>query len=224
MSTTSRGPSRRTLVKGAAWSVPVVAVAGAAPAHAASPGQVILTQVAACKSPGNSCKTFKKGYIFTFNVTSTWSCPVNVLSGTFTVLSGSTPGTLTVDPFTIQPGANQTIEVTVRAQNSGNSAFTAWMCLTYEGDCVDGTVSETPDSTVDPCTLVTVTGTPPDCDCPGGTTPATVETEAVEPPAETTAVVEDTAKTETITPVAPSTGSGTTDVSTTDEASTTAQP
>lgn len=31
------GPSRRTLVKGAAWSVPVVAVAGAAPAMAASP-------------------------------------------------------------------------------------------------------------------------------------------------------------------------------------------
>ena len=30
-------PSRRTLVKGAAWSVPVVAVAGAAPAVAASP-------------------------------------------------------------------------------------------------------------------------------------------------------------------------------------------
>ena len=30
-------PSRRTLVKGAAWSVPVVAVAGAAPAFASSP-------------------------------------------------------------------------------------------------------------------------------------------------------------------------------------------
>lgn len=37
MTTTSSGPSRRTLVKGAAWSVPVVAVAGAAPAMAASP-------------------------------------------------------------------------------------------------------------------------------------------------------------------------------------------
>lgn len=32
----SRAPSRRTLVKGAAWSVPVVAIAGAAPAVAAS--------------------------------------------------------------------------------------------------------------------------------------------------------------------------------------------
>lgn len=35
--TTSNDPSRRTLVKGAAWSVPVVAVGAAAPAMAASP-------------------------------------------------------------------------------------------------------------------------------------------------------------------------------------------
>lgn len=37
MSTNTSGLSRRTIVKGAAWSVPVVAVAGAAPAFAASP-------------------------------------------------------------------------------------------------------------------------------------------------------------------------------------------
>lgn len=96
------------------------------------------------------------------------------------------------------------------------------MCLTYSGDCTDGPVTEEPESTVDPCTLVTVTGTPPDCDCPDGATTAVeteaVETEAVAPPAETT-TVEDTAKSETITPVAPSTDAGTTD-----EASTTAQP
>lgn len=36
MTTTSNGPSRRTLVKGAAWSVPVVAVGAAAPAMASS--------------------------------------------------------------------------------------------------------------------------------------------------------------------------------------------
>lgn len=122
MSTTSRGPSRRTLVKGAAWSVPVVAVAGAAPAHAASPGQVILTQVGACKSPGNSCRSFAKGYIFTFNVTSTWSCPVTVTAASFDVLTGSTPGNLSLgEEVTIQPGANQIINIRIQAQNSGNS-------------------------------------------------------------------------------------------------------
>ena len=35
--TTKLGVSRRTLAKGAAWSVPAVAVAGAAPAYAVSP-------------------------------------------------------------------------------------------------------------------------------------------------------------------------------------------
>lgn len=35
-------PTRRTLVKGAAWSVPVVAMASAAPAHAASPCTVAV--------------------------------------------------------------------------------------------------------------------------------------------------------------------------------------
>ena len=37
MTNTSRGVSRRTLVKGTAWAVPAVAVASAAPAYAASP-------------------------------------------------------------------------------------------------------------------------------------------------------------------------------------------
>ena len=58
-------PSRRTLVKGAAWSVPVVAVAGAAPAMATSPPEIIdWDQSSACKIPGNArgyC--YNKGYV-----------------------------------------------------------------------------------------------------------------------------------------------------------------
>ena len=66
------GPSttRRTLVKGAAWSVPVVAVAGAAPAMAASGGGPNVTIGGACKLPGNSCgNVFVKGYIFDLTIT-----------------------------------------------------------------------------------------------------------------------------------------------------------
>jgi hypothetical protein len=58
----STSPSRRTVVKGAAWAVPAVVVAGAAPAMAASPGIITFTGNA-CKLPGNSQSIFK-GYVF----------------------------------------------------------------------------------------------------------------------------------------------------------------
>lgn len=56
-------PSRRTVVKGAAWAVPAVIVAGAAPTVAASKGPLEFTGHA-CKLPGNSTPAFNKGYVF----------------------------------------------------------------------------------------------------------------------------------------------------------------
>ena len=58
----SAPPSRRSVVKGAAWAVPAVVVAGAAPTVAASAGFLTLTGNA-CKLPGESQSTFK-GYVF----------------------------------------------------------------------------------------------------------------------------------------------------------------
>lgn len=58
----SAPPSRRSVVKGAAWAVPAVVVAGAAPTVAASAGFLTLNGNA-CKLPGNSQGTFK-GYVF----------------------------------------------------------------------------------------------------------------------------------------------------------------
>jgi hypothetical protein len=58
----SAPPSRRSVVKGAAWAVPAVVVAGAAPTVAASAGFLTLNGNA-CKLPGNSQSTFK-GYVF----------------------------------------------------------------------------------------------------------------------------------------------------------------
>ena len=55
-------PSRRSVVKGAAWAVPAIAVASAAPTVAASAGFLTFTG-SACKLPGNSSSTFK-GYVF----------------------------------------------------------------------------------------------------------------------------------------------------------------
>ena len=49
----TKGISRRTLVKGAAWAVPAVPIIVAAPAHAASPECIQITLGAgACKWPG----------------------------------------------------------------------------------------------------------------------------------------------------------------------------
>lgn len=54
--------SRRRVVAGAAWSVPAVMVASAAPAVAASPGPLTFSG-RACKLPGNSSDLYK-GYVF----------------------------------------------------------------------------------------------------------------------------------------------------------------
>ena len=55
-------PSRRSVVKGAAWAVPAVVVAAAAPTVAASQGFLTFSG-RACKLPGNSQSIFK-GYVF----------------------------------------------------------------------------------------------------------------------------------------------------------------
>jgi hypothetical protein len=54
--------SRRTVARGAAWAVPVVAVGAAAPAMAASTEFLTFTGNA-CKLPGNSDSVYK-GYVF----------------------------------------------------------------------------------------------------------------------------------------------------------------
>lgn len=67
-----KGISRRTLVKGAAWSVPAVTVLGATPAFAASPGEITLpdTSESACKYTGNypSGQAYRVELCFTNNM------------------------------------------------------------------------------------------------------------------------------------------------------------
>lgn len=62
--TEPRGISRRTVAKAMAWSVPVIAVAAAAPIAAAS--EALLTSTGeGCKLPGNSNGPERyKGYVF----------------------------------------------------------------------------------------------------------------------------------------------------------------
>lgn len=60
------GVSRRTLAKGAAWTVPAVAVAAAAPAYAKSGVPIVIDfdNASACKIPGKSMGyCYNKGYV-----------------------------------------------------------------------------------------------------------------------------------------------------------------
>ena len=90
--------SRRTVVQGLAWSVPVVAVAAAAPAFAVSQGTVTFTSLGiACKLPGASCQSetgVTKGYVIRVQVCSTFNFPVVITIGDATVSLNGEPATL----------------------------------------------------------------------------------------------------------------------------------
>lgn len=71
--------SRRSVVRGVAWTVPVVAVAAQAPAFAVSAGTVTFESLGvACKLPGASCEGetgVTKGYAVRIRVCSTFAFP-----------------------------------------------------------------------------------------------------------------------------------------------------
>ena len=227
MSTTSRGPSRRTLVKGAAWSVPVVAVSSAAPAAAASQYVRFNNLGLACKLPGNSCNPpYSKGYLITTeictNVRGTVSIDFGTASGTLcgeTKTWAITPDPLVIDGSSAGAERCQIVSFSVSGEpDSANCPIAGSVTYTWtSSNGLSGT------GTAD----FSAPATPPCVDCAQpvpGSTPDALETEqaSAEDTArvtEPTTTVEDTAKTESTTPVAPSTDAGTTD-----EASTTAQP
>jgi hypothetical protein len=162
-----KGISRRTVAKAMAWSVPVVAVAAAVPAYAASGSPPIIIAGTACKSPGQSCSAFPFGYrvpvtiqnpdpnqtIYITGITITNNTGCNNLTG------ASTVPTL---PITVLPG--QTINATfvANASNSANQSCTFSFSVDW-GHAANGSDSGNhPDIQVD----INILSTPPDCICP----------------------------------------------------------
>lgn len=101
-------PTRRTLVKGAAWSVPVVAVAGTAPAFAASQEVWFENLQSACKLPGASCEKetgATKGYAIALRLCSNVRSDVSIAFGDASVSLEGAPATggwdVTPDPLSI---------------------------------------------------------------------------------------------------------------------------
>jgi hypothetical protein len=82
--------SRRTIVKGAAWSVPAIVVATAAPAMAATPIVTIGVGLA-CKHPGNGDT---KHYHFELTVTN----------------NGGTTSTITINDIVLVPTSGQDVQ------------------------------------------------------------------------------------------------------------------
>lgn len=103
------GISRRTVVKGAAWSVPTVVVAGAAPAYAATP-VVTVNASLACKHPGAGDE---KRYHFNLTVTNNGgiTTTVTITSIVLVPTSGQKVTFPAVSPFDVPAHGSECIVV-----------------------------------------------------------------------------------------------------------------
>jgi hypothetical protein len=120
-------PTRRTVVKGAAWAVPAVMVASSAPAAAASPGVVTL-QGRDCKLPGSSAAPFTDGAVYLATIQNTFNTPINVEITSFTRGAATQlGGTITVVKLSSLPAGNCCVGLgntfTVPENSSGTYAI-----------------------------------------------------------------------------------------------------
>lgn len=139
------GVSRRTVVKGAAWAVPAIAVASSVPAMAASPGTITLTGEG-CKLPGASWPTFK-GYVFGITATNTTNQvqTINILSVTLNgedlgdalIINLNPCSLLGTNSFTI--GANQTLNDLVLLTSNAAASNNGQTVVTYTSTIEPGT-------------------------------------------------------------------------------------
>lgn len=156
--------TRRTVARGLAWSVPTIAMVAAAPAMATSGPEPKFTFLGACKSPGNSCAVFPKGYDFRFEVCNDsgidiWLYSVSyTVSGTNLTLIRSKP-TL---PVLVKKGKCVTMIFRADSSNSSNQNFTAIMTIPWGHEPVAGTDPRNHPPLQIP---FAVNGTPPDCAC-----------------------------------------------------------
>lgn len=143
MSTTANGLSRRTLAKGAAWSVPVVAVAGAVPAYAISPkGTVVFNQTGACKLPGNSCKPFRKGYLLVGQLCNTWSnATVTITASGSSGHIGGQPVVWGFDGFVLDGSSQAQKTVTLKPGECVNVKFGVYDRGNSQNTSIGGSLS-----------------------------------------------------------------------------------
>lgn len=163
----TRGISRRTLAKGAAWAAPAVMVAASAPAFAASgPGPVIEQTGAACKNPGYSCDVHPKGCTAPIQVCNNSPLGMYIYSVTYTNVSNGQNYTYAPPPdlpIYIPPNTCQDVKLNAQRDSSANQSFTFDANVTW-----GHTASAADEDHVHPpvVTHMTVESTPPKCPCP----------------------------------------------------------
>ena len=122
--------SRRTVALGAAWSVPVIVLATAAPAAAASgPVPVVNASVVADKNAADKFGTKTMDFVLTLTNTGTAAGSVAVLS----VTSDATTGTMAGLPTTVTVPVGGSVPVDFSYTYSGN-AGTATYTISYRTD------------------------------------------------------------------------------------------
>ncbi|MDO5681269.1 MAG: hypothetical protein Q4G46_00375 [Propionibacteriaceae bacterium] len=127
--------SRRTLAKGAAWAVPVIALSSQAPAFAASPGEVYFQSLGiACKLPGASCEKdvgITKGYIIRVDVCSSLAANAIVTIRSAMISLNGQPATLwhvsadPTSPYVLSAGGGgNPVILDMRAPTAGDPCVT----------------------------------------------------------------------------------------------------
>ena len=145
--------SRRTLARGAAWTVPMVAVAVAAPAYAASQvTKPVANAGTSCKCPGSGGNNFDFKAVLAFSITGSDDWKIHVISWTF---DGADVPTLPAD--TTLTGGDGNVILTV---NETDSAAKHTVSVVYTAQNL--TTLETVPGSFGPIELAF----PPDCASP----------------------------------------------------------
>ena len=153
-------PSRRTVVRGAAWATPVVLVAAAAPTVAASVTVALKLTGSGCKLPGGS-NNLAKGYVFGITILNSGTVAADVTLTSITIGSDSlgVDEVLIIDAqscatvgsqFQVAAGSSRNISLYTRNYDKSQSGT---LTLTYTYDPVGPSPAVTP-----PPVTATVTG------------------------------------------------------------------
>jgi hypothetical protein len=128
----SRGLTRRRVVQGAAWSVPVIAIAAPVPAFAGASQGILQLEGTGCKLPGASNDTYK-GYAFNLTATNPRSDVAYCIRIDSVTLDGSNLGAATVvnlasgacavrgNPFCV-PASTTLPDLAIVTANAGSSS------------------------------------------------------------------------------------------------------
>jgi hypothetical protein len=123
--------SRRTVARGAAWSIPIVAVSVAAPAFALSPAKAAtITSVTVCQCQGQGTKKYRLTATFTNTSNHTFTVTNVSITEASNTLSNQTPSSSATLNIAAGPGTTALDFYFNRQSNGTNGTYTIQYTLT----------------------------------------------------------------------------------------------